>query len=68
MADEHVHVVESQGDSGMGFLLGVVVLIAFFLLFFYYGLPILRNSIGSMRGAPQINVPDKINVDVQQKK
>jgi hypothetical protein len=51
-------------SSGSGFLLGVVLLILFFVLFFYYGLPMLRSYTPQ---APQINVPGKIDVNVNQK-
>ncbi|MCL4354419.1 hypothetical protein M1349_03020 [Patescibacteria group bacterium] len=56
---------ESDG-GGMGFLVGIVLLIIVVLLFFYYGLPIIRGTIGG--GAPQINVPGKIDVNVNQNK
>ncbi len=52
-------------DSGnsVGFLLGVILLIAFALIFLFYGLP----YIGSMfrASAPQVNVPGQIDVNVQ---
>lgn len=53
-------------SGGMGFLLGVIVLIVFVFLMIMYGLPILRNSIGT--ASPQINVPDKVDVNVKQAK
>lgn len=49
--------------SGMGFLLGVIMLIAFALLFFFYGLPMVGGWFQSMR-APQVNVPGNIDVNV----
>lgn len=53
----------SDQSSGMGMIIGLVVLIVFGLLFFMYGLPALRN----MRlGTPQINVPSTIDVNVKQ--
>jgi hypothetical protein len=56
-------------DSGMGFLLGVVVLVALFFLFMLYGLPAMRQSMPSNEViAPQIQVPDKIDVNVQPNK
>jgi hypothetical protein len=54
---------ENSDNSGMGFFLGVVVLILFVFVLLYYGLPAL-SRFGS--GNPQINVPDKVNVNVQQ--
>lgn len=62
-------IVNNPGNSdssgnGMGFLLGIIVLVVFVILFLYYGLPIIRQSFS---GA-QINVPSKIDVNVQQAK
>lgn len=52
----------AQSESnGTGFLLGIVLLIAFVLLFFFYGLPYLSNMIAG----PQVNVPGQIDVNVQ---
>lgn len=63
MAEEtHVH-TDGGGQNGMGFLLGIIVLVVFVFLFMYYVLPIIRQS-----SAPQINVPDKIDVNIQQEK
>jgi hypothetical protein len=50
----------SDSSGGMGFLLGVVLLIIFAVLFFLYGLPYLTQS---MQG-PQVNVPGKVDVNV----
>lgn len=49
--------------SGMGFLLGIVLLLAFILLFFFYGLPLLTQTLRGTAG-PQVNVPDKIDVNL----
>ena len=48
-----------RSDNGMGFLLGVIVLIIFLVLIVYYGVPALKSS-----SSPQINVPGKIDVNV----
>jgi len=58
----------SDSGSGMGMIVGVVLLIAFLFAFFVYGLPMLRSSVGSGSTTPQINVPDDINVNVNQPK
>ena len=50
-------------SSGMGVIVGFVVLIVLGLLFFVYGLPAIRQM---SVGTPQINVPDKIDVNVNQ--
>ncbi|MFA7301440.1 MAG: hypothetical protein WC069_03965 [Candidatus Shapirobacteria bacterium] len=58
--------VPSQ-DTGYGFLIGILVLGAFGLLFFYYGLPALRNM-GPVKvevGTPEIVVPNSIDVNVK---
>jgi len=52
----------SKGGSDMGFLLGIVLLIVFGALFFIYGLPYLNG----VTQTPQINVPNKIDVNVHQ--
>ena len=49
-----------RSSNGNGFLLGVVLLIIFAVLFFMYGLPMLMNSFSG----PQVQVPDKIDVNV----
>jgi CHASE3 domain sensor protein len=48
-------------SSGMGFVIGIFFLIVIGLVFYYYGLPAIRNI-----GSPQINVPSQINVNVKQ--
>ncbi len=57
----HEHTNDSSG-SGMGFLLGIIVLVIVLILLFRFGLPILNQS----TAAPQINVPGKIDVNVNQ--
>ncbi len=47
-------------DSGMGFLLGVILLVILGVLLFTYGIPYLSNSFSG----PQVNVPGKIDVNV----
>lgn len=57
----------SDGEgNGMGFLVGIILLIIVVVLFFSYGLPVLRNS--ASNSAPQINVPDKVDVNLHQGK
>jgi len=51
---------DSSGN-GMGFLLGVIVLIVFVALLIIYGLPYLRNMSGF---SAQVNVPKDVNVNV----
>lgn len=68
MAHTHVeHIHEGSSDSGMGFLMGMILLMLFVFLLFYYALPVLRNGFGATQ-APQINVPGKVDVNVKQTK
>jgi hypothetical protein len=53
----------SDTGNGTGFLLGVILLLAFIVLFLFYGLPLLTQSLSSVSG-PQVNVPGKIDVNV----
>ena len=57
----------ASDSSGMGFLLGAILIIVFAIIFFVYLLPILQNSFQGAQ-APQINVPDKVDVNVKQQK
>ena len=52
-----------RSDSSMGFFIGTLVIIILGVLFFAYALPAIR---GTNKGT-NINVPDHINVDVNQK-
>jgi hypothetical protein len=54
--------------SGSGFLFGIILLIIAVILFVYYGLPALGNAGGQGTAAPQVNVPGKIDVNVNQPK
>lgn len=59
----------TEGNSGSGFLLGVIVLIIFVILFVFYGLPMLGNAgggAGAGTQAPQVNVPGEVDVNVKQ--
>ncbi|HSX08878.1 MAG TPA: hypothetical protein VLF93_01885 [Candidatus Saccharimonadales bacterium] len=46
-------------DSGSGFLVGIILLILAVVLFFYYGLPMIRSYT-----SPQASIPSNINVHV----
>ena len=52
-----------QTDGGMGMIFGLIVLAAVVFIFFVYGLPAIRNI-----GSPQVNIPSKIDVNVNQPK
>ena len=51
-------------NSGAGFFLGVVLFIVTAILFFVYVVPRINSNTGGTR----INVPDKIDINVQQPK
>ena len=64
MATEVIHEHTGTGsDNGVGFVLGVVLLLAFILLMFYF----IGN--GAFRGlgfgGTNVQIPDKVNVNVQ---
>ena len=48
-------------DSGIGFLMGVVMLVIYLMFLFYFALPLLRQ--GAV--APQFKLPEKIDVNIQ---
>ncbi len=50
----------SGNGGGMGMLIGGIVLVIIIAIFFVYGLPAIRNA----NKGTSVNVPDKINVDV----
>ena len=52
-----------HSDSGMGFFIGLLVVIVLGVLFFAYALPAMRSD---NSGGTNINVPDRINVNVNQ--
>ena len=56
----------TSNGSGIGFLLGAIVLVVFVALFFIYALPFIRGLSGS--GGIQVNLPKSVNVNVQQSK
>lgn len=49
----------ADSSNGMGFFLGIILVIIVAVLFFYYGLPAIRSV-----SQPQITVPGKIDVNV----
>lgn len=57
----------ATNDSGgpMGMIIALVVLLVLAYLGFMYGLPALKQM---QLGSPQINIPDKIDVNVNQTK
>ncbi|MEI6326737.1 MAG: hypothetical protein WCO78_01300 [Candidatus Roizmanbacteria bacterium] len=57
-------------NGGNSFLIGIVVLIGFVVVLIYFGIPAFRRMQRSqtVAPAPQIVIPDKINIDVNQTK
>lgn len=53
---------QSDAGSGMGFVMGILLLVVFFAALLYFGLPMLRNS----SSQPSINVPESVDVNVTQ--
>ena len=56
----------TSNNSGMGFLLGAIVLVVFVALLLVYALPFIRGLSG--KGGIQVNLPKSVNVNVQQSK
>lgn len=56
---------QESSSNGMGLVIGAILIIAFIALLFYFGLPYLQNGFG---GTTQVNIPDKVNVNVQTEK
>jgi hypothetical protein len=55
-----------EHNNGIGFLIGVVLLIAFVAALLYFGIPALKNmgpiQIQANVPTPQVNIPSNINV------
>ena len=54
---------DNGSGGGSGMLIGAIVLVLILIIFFVYGLPAIRGNGGSNEGST-INVPDKVQVDV----
>ncbi len=50
-----------NSNNNMGTIVVALVVLVIAVLFIFYGLPMLRSA----TTAPQINVPDKVDVNVQ---
>lgn len=62
--------VPIQESGGNSMLIGVIALLGFVMVLLYFGLPVIRNM-GSAQitiPAPQIVMPEKIDVNVVQQK
>lgn len=56
---------QNDSSSGVGMVIGLVLVLVIGYLFFVYGLPAMRNT---KVGTPEINVPSQIDVNVNQPK
>jgi hypothetical protein len=60
----------TDSSGGNGFLIGIVLLIGFVALILFFGIPAIRRM-GPVQvnvPAPQVNLPGKIDVNVNQTK
>ena len=55
----------SNSNGPMVMIFGLIVLVVLGYLFFVYGLPAIQQI---QVGGPEINIPDKIDVNVKQSK
>lgn len=57
----------SDSSSSAGIIIGVVVLVIVILLLFTFGLPFAQRGgdEGGAGSAPQVNVPDEVDVNVR---
>lgn len=55
----------NDSGNGIGMIIGLVVLAVIGYLFFVYGIPAIRQM---QFGSPQINIPSKIDINVNQAK
>lgn len=62
-----VNTTPASNESGgsMGMIIGLFILVVAVVLFFVYGLPAIQHL---QVGTPQINVPGKIDVNINQTK
>lgn len=60
----------TNDSKGSEMLIGIIALIGFVILFIYFGLPAIRNMrpLEINTPAPQIVVPGKIDVNINQSK
>jgi len=64
--------VETEGTStgGISFLIGIIVLVGLVMVFLYFGIPAIQRM-GQVQvniPAPQIIVPNKVDLNVTQEK
>lgn len=52
---------QEESGSGIVSIVGIILMLFFIFLILYYGLPMINQSAG-----PQVNIPDKVDVNVNQ--
>lgn len=63
-AASHEHAFEESSSTiSANTILWVVIALILAFMLLYFGLPVIRSAAAPVQ-APQINVPDKINVDI----
>ncbi len=58
---EHVYERPASG-SGLGMIVGIILLIAFLYLMFMYALPLIRSA--ATPGTTNVQIPDKVDVNI----
>ena len=53
-----------ESDSGLGIIIGVIIIAVASYTFVVFGIPALRRNIQTQ--APEITIPDKIEVNINQ--
>lgn len=56
---------QKESSGSMGLIIGLIILLVVVYLFFVYALPAIQNI---KLGNPQVNIPGKIDVNVNQTK
>ena len=62
--------IEAAEKEGNSFLIGIIILVGFVAVLLYFGIPAIKQM-GPVKvnvPAPQVVIPDKINVNVNQDK
>lgn len=59
---------QESGGNGMGFLIGIVILVVFGLIVYFYALPYIRQMMNGnidVTIPAEINVPSDVNVTIE---
>lgn len=55
----------TENNSSMGMFLGLIFLLIVVFLFFFYGLPMLRGASQQVPNKVDVQMPDKVDVNVK---